>query len=155
MMVTERRESGVVTYVLQPDRSLDWRGNLRFLGLISAISLSIAGWFAWLGMWLILPFAGLELTALGFALYLVSVRGLDKEIVSIKGDKLEISKGRWKIESTTCLQRCWIQVRLVPAEYAWYPKRLMIRSHGRDIEIGGFLGGAEKEHLAGELKRNI
>jgi len=155
MVMTERVGDDAVIYVLRPDRSLDWQGNLRFFALISIVSLSIAGWFAWLGAWLILPFAGLELAALGFALYLVVVRGLDKETVSIEGDKLEICKGRWRIGSTTCLQRCWAQVRLEPAKHAWYPSRLMIRSHGKGTEIGSFLGKIEKEQLAGELKRNV
>lgn len=155
MIVTERVGKGAVTYVLRPNRSLDWRGNLRFLGLIAAVSLSIAGWFAWLGAWLILPFAGLELLALWFGLYLVAVRGLAKETILIDGDKLEICKGRWQIESRTCLQRCWAQVRLEPANHAWYPRRLMIRSHGTDTEIGSFLGDAEKEQLARELKRDV
>jgi len=141
--------------MLQPDRSLSWQGNLRFLGLFSMILLSIACWFAWLGAWLVLPFAGLELIALGFALYLVSIRGLDKETISIKGDMLEICKGRWKIESTTCLQRHWAKVELEPAQHEWYPVRLMIRSHGKGTEIGSFLGVAEKEQLARKLKRSV
>jgi uncharacterized membrane protein len=155
MVATERKQGGSVTYVLRPDRSLSWRGNLQFLGLISVVSLSIAGWFTWHGAWLILPFAGLELAALGTALYLVSVRGLDVETVLIDGDRLEICKGRWQIESKTCLQRCWAQVKLVPARHHWYPSRLMIRSHGKVTEIGSFLADDEKQHLARELMRNV
>ena len=155
MVMIERVGDDAVIYILRPDRSLSWRGNLRFMGLISTVSLSIAGWFAWLGAWFILPFAGLELTALGFALYLVSVRGLDKETVSIEGDKLEICKGRWRIDSTTCMQRCWVQVRLEPASHAWYPSRLMIGSHGKSTEIGSFLGRVEKERLAREIRLNL
>lgn len=155
MVMTERSAGGAITYVLKPDRSLSWQGNLRFFGLIATVSLGIAVWFAWLGAWFVLPFAGLELTALGFALYLVSARGLDKETISIEGDKLEICRGRWQIDSTTCLQRCWAQVRLEPAKHAWYPSRLMIRSHGKGTEIGSFLADEEKKQLAMELRRDV
>ena len=142
-------------YIIRPDRSLDWQGNLRFYGLISLVTAVIAVWFTWLGAWLILPFAGLELTALGFALYLVSARGLDTETISISGDKLEICKGRRRIMSTTCLQRCWARVMLEPASHAWYPYRLMIRSHGKGTEIGSFLTSEEKEKLARELRQSL
>jgi uncharacterized membrane protein len=155
VIVTERTGDGAVLYILRPDRSLDWRGNLRFYGLISLVSLCIACWFTWLGAWVVLPFAGLELLALGFALYLVSMRGLDMETIQIHGDRLEICKGRRQIESMTCLQPCWARVRLEPAVHTWYPSRLMIRSHGKGTEIGSFLGSEEKEKLAWELMHSL
>jgi uncharacterized membrane protein len=155
VIVTERTGDGAVVYILRPNRSLDWRGNLRFYGLISLVSLCIACWFAWLGAWIVLPFAGLELLALGLALYLVSMRGLDMETIEIQGDTLEICKGRRQIRSTTRLQRCWARVRLEPSAHTWYPSRLMIRSHGKGTEIGSFLGSEEKEKLAGELMHSL
>ena len=155
MVATERKQGGEVTYVLQPDRSLNWRGNLRFLALISAVSLSIAGWFTWQGAWIILPFAGLELTALAVALYVVSARGLERETISIADDRLEICKGRREIQYRTSLQRCWAKIRLEPASHAWYPSRLMIRSHGKSTEVGSFLADDEKQYLARELIQNV
>ena len=155
VIVTERTGKEAVMFILKPDRSLDWRGNLRFYGLISLVSLCIACWFAWLGAWVVLPFAGLELAALGFALYLVSVTGLEMETILIRGDNLEICKGRREIKSTTRFHRCWARVRLEPSGHSWYPSRLVIRSHGRGTEIGSFLAGDEKEQLASELKRSL
>jgi len=155
VVVTERIEGEVVTFVLQPNRSLDWRGNLRLFGLVSILLLGISGWFAWRGAWLVFPFAGLELVVFGFALYLVSVSGLNKETVSLKGDELEICKGRWQIESTICLQRHWAQVVLKRSVIGWYPSRLYIRSHGKENEIGGFLLEDERIRLAQDLKRHL
>jgi uncharacterized membrane protein len=145
----------MVLFILRPDRSLDWHGNLRFFGLISLVIFSISSWFAWLGAWLVLPFAGLELAALGAGLYLVSADGLETETISIRKDKLEICKGRRRIMSTTCLQRCWVKVRFEPAIHAWYPGRLVIRSHGKSTEIGSFLGSEEKERLARDLEHSV
>ena len=155
MIMTERTGEHKVLFILKPDRSLDWRGNLRFYGMISLISLCIAFWFTWLGAWVILPFAGLELAALGVALYMVSATGLDRETILIQGDHLEICKGRRQVESTTRLHRCWARVRLEPSGHSWYPNRLIIRSHGKGTEIGSFLAGDEKERLASELKRSL
>lgn len=126
---------------------------MQFLAWMSVVSLSIAAWFAWQGAWMVFPFAGIELTALAVALYLVSNRCMDKEVVSIDEETVEISKGRRQQESTTLLQRHWAQVHLEAADHGWYPSRLMIRSHGKGTEIGCFLDEDEREQLAGKLKR--
>ena len=34
---------------------------------------------------------------------------------------------------------------------SWYPARLVIRSHGREVELGRFLNEEEREQLAMEL----
>lgn len=155
MMVAEQFDQGVVRFTLQPNSSLSWQGNMKFLAWMAVVSLSIAGWFAWQGAWLIFPFAGIELIALGSALYLVSSRSLDREVLSIDRDTIEVCKGRWQVESTTCLQRHWVKVCLETAKHDWYPSRLLLRSHGKATEIGNFLDEDEREELAGRLKRVV
>lgn len=97
-MIDERLDNGVVTITIRPNSSLNWQGNLQFLAWMSAVSLSIAAWFAWQGAWLIFPFAGAELLALAYALYLVSSKSMNQETVSIDGDIVEICKGRREVK---------------------------------------------------------
>lgn len=155
MVMTEQQGQGVIRLILKPNRSLSWQGNKRFMVVISTISLGIAGWFAWLGAWLVLPFAGLELAALGFALYWVACQGLDTEVIIIDDDTVEICKGRRQVYSVTRLQRCWTRISLMPAYHEWYPNRLLIGSHGKHTEIGGFLSQPEKDSLVRELRQII
>lgn len=151
MIIAEQHEGGVVSFTLRPNSSLNWKGNSEFFVWMSAVSLSIAAWFAWQGAWIILPFAGLELAALAWGLYLASSQSMHKEVVSIDKEKVEICKGRRRLESRVSLRRHWAQARLEAADHGWYPRRLVIRSHGRATEIGRFLDETEREELAGRL----
>ncbi len=155
MIVAEQYEGGMVRFTLRPNSSLSWKGNSEFFAWMSAVSLSIAAWFAWQGAWIILPFAWLELAALALGLYMVSSRSLYKEVVSIDGGTVEICKGRRQLESRISVRRHWAQIRLEAAEYGWYPRRLFIRSHGQATEIGSFLNEVEREELAGKLKKIV
>ena len=117
------------------------------------VSFSIAIAFALQGAWLILPFAGLEMLVLGAALYVVARRGSCWQTVSIQGDQLEVVEHDSTNARQQVFQRAWAQVRLEQARIKGYPSRLTICSHGRAIEIGGYLADEEKEHLALELRQ--
>jgi len=106
-------------------------------------------------MWPILPFAGLEMLVLGWALH-VSLRRrhyfqtilLTDELVRVEtrdGQKLE------QIEFT----RHWARVTLRRADIRLHPSRLTIESHGRSCEVGSFLNEEERRALAGQLTRAI
>jgi len=42
----------------------------------------------------------------------------------------------------------WTKVRLEPGPHRGWPGKLLIGSHGRDIEIGAFLNEQERRELA-------
>lgn len=152
-VLDEHHEPGEIRLVLRPDRSMGWRGNQRFFIAISLVSMGIATGFALLGAWLVLPFAGMEMAVLALALYWVSGRGLETEVISIRDTAVVISKGRWQVDRVRQIPRAWMQVRHEPAGHHWYPSHLYLRSHGVDTEIGSFLAEAEREALAGRLKQ--
>ena len=143
---------GSSRFLIRPNCSLSWRGVVRFYIGMVAVSFSIAIAFALKGAWLILPFAGLEMLVLGAALYLVARRGCRWQTVSIQGDQLEIVEHDSTTARQQIFQRAWAQVRLEQARINGYPSRLTICSHGRAIEIGGYLADKEREHLALELR---
>ena len=58
--------------VFQPNRAVSWRTNQIFLLLIGSLSALIAGGFALLGAWMILPFAGVEILLLVSLLWYVN-----------------------------------------------------------------------------------
>ena len=143
---------GSSRFVIRPNRSLGWRGVVRFYIGMVVLSFGIAIAFAAKGAWLILPFAGVEMLVLGAALYLVARRGCSWQAVSIYSDHIEVVEHDTAGERRQTFQRAWAQVKLERARINGYPSRLTIRSHGRAIEIGAYLADAEKEHLALELR---
>ena len=52
-------------FIIRPNSSLSWRGNKIFFFILFSISFIIAISFAMVGMWMIIPFAGLEMLLLG------------------------------------------------------------------------------------------
>lgn len=142
-------------FILRPNHSLSWRGSLVFFGSLLLISSAISITFAFLGFWPVVPFAGLEMLALGVCLYLVACRCHECEVISINGDSIRIEKGRGYPRQQWTFGRLWARVVLERCPKAWYPSRLLIRSHGRTVEVGRFLHEEERQRLAAELTRSL
>jgi uncharacterized membrane protein len=51
--------------------------------------------------------------------------------------------------------RHWAHITLRVPFYALHPSRLTIESHGRSVEVGGFLNEEERRRLALRLKRLV
>lgn len=142
-------------FVLRPNRSLSWRGSLTFFLSLCVICGVIVISLTLMGFWLVLPFAGLELLALGSGMYVVSRRCQECEVISITGNTVKIEKGRHFPRERWTLARVWARVVLERCPVEWYPSRLLIRSHGRAVEIGRFLNEEERQRLAIELTRSL
>ncbi|MGI9304903.1 MAG: DUF2244 domain-containing protein [Gammaproteobacteria bacterium] len=142
-------------FVIRPNSSLSWRGNKLFFLSLFVVSFTIAVAFAWRGLWMVLPFAGFEMCLLGIALYLCAQRACRCEVVSISDDKVEVAVGRDKPEQRCIFDRYWSQVILIKSIVAGYPSRLLIRSQGREVEVGACLTNDERHDLASALRRAI
>ena len=142
-------------FVIRPNSSLSWRGNLLFFVIMVIISFGIAGVFAAMGYWVVFPFAGLEMAALGVALMLCSWRANQCEVVSISDDTVEVIAGRHKPERRYTFNRHWARVVLAPPVIKGYPNRLVLRSHGRELEVGACLNNEERQQLAQAIQKAL
>ncbi len=152
-MVTclERSDAQGVEFVLQPNRSLNWKAAQAAFFVICGFSAAIAGYFASLGAWLVLPFAGLEVLAMGLGLYLCALGTHRREILRIDAQHIVIQRGLHGPRHETRLPRAWARVVLASDARNWYPNRLLLRSHGRDTEVGKQLLDDERRQLAAAL----
>lgn len=82
--------------ILKPNCSASWRFNKQLIVAIGLLSAVIAGGFAAIGAWLILPFAGLEIAALSAALYWVNWHLHYRQVLWFEEDKLVIEEGYYK-----------------------------------------------------------
>ena len=120
-----------------------------FLAL-GGVSLGIAtAWGLIAGLWLVLPFAGLEVGALVLAFVWYARRVGDFERISLQDGKLvvEICE-RSRVERHEFNPQ-WARLVVAPGQDA----RLALRSHGRELEIGRHLDSGERRRLATELQR--
>ena len=142
-------------FIVRRNQSLSWRGNKVFIYFMAVVSLGIAGMFALQGLWLILPFAGLEMLALTFGLYMCSLRCLDQEVITIDDRQVTIEKGRHKPRENWQLDRTWIQLELIRSPLQSHPSKLLIRSKGKETEIGKCLTNDERNSLSDSLAKAL
>lgn len=124
---------------------------LFFLGIL-LLTMSIATTFAWLGAWLVLPFAGLEMLVLAGVLNIMDIRARRYEVVEIHPERVDVVRSDGRAEQTFTFQRYWVRARMVRAGRGTR-ERLVLHSHGAGVEVGGFLDEHERRALAGEFSR--
>ena len=142
-------------FIIMPNRAMPWSQLVWIYAVFAGFTLGIAAGFFARGFILILPFAGLELLALGGALYISARRGGVREVITISAETVRVETGRDQPEHCHEFKRPWARVVLRRSWNNRYPSRLLIRSHGRAVEIGRFLNEGERLSLARQLRNMI
>jgi uncharacterized membrane protein len=142
-------------FELSPNCSLTKRTAAFFYVSIFALTILIAGSFAALGLWPILPFAGLELAALAWALALSLRRGRVREYIRIGESDVEVRRSDGSRDEQFTFARPWARVELRQAPYRSWPSRLMVGTMGRSVEVGAFLTETERRRLRMRLAELI
>jgi uncharacterized membrane protein len=140
---------------ISPNCSLTPRGALAFFGAVCLGSFGVAGILALLGYWPVLPFAGLEMAVLGWALKTSLARRHHHELITISESEVRITSRGPAAEREVVFPRHWAQVKLRRPVSRLHPSRLTIESHGRRCEVGGFLTEEERRGLGERLTRLI
>ena len=146
MECSELPHAAEFSRVARRNNSLTSTGRLLGFAFIFVVSVGIACAFAYLGAWLILPFAGLEMLVLYWAFWYMERHAADYERIVIDGDRVEVEiceAGRAWSHELSCY---WAQV-VVGGDGG----RLALRSHGREVVIGRHLNNAQRLVLAREL----
>lgn len=137
-----------VTVWLRPNRALSKRHLRRLVLALAAAALGTA----WLGSFqgnVYAPlFALIEVPAVAFALGLAWRAGDRGERITLDADALEVCAfpgGR----AGTRFPSYWVRVQLRPGHGR---QRLLLASHGRELEVGAFLADAEREELLRRLR---
>jgi uncharacterized membrane protein len=139
--------------VISPNASMSCGQMCVFLLSMFLVSSMIALGFAWVGLWLVLPFAGLEMLVLAVAFYSVLKKSQCREVVYVDHDNVTVQSGRRGPEQQCIFLRAWTQVQLVSPSIRGYPSRLLLRCGGRQVEIGACLTEDEREALGERLNQ--
>jgi len=124
-----------------------------FMVAAGVIMAGIAGGFAALGLWLVLPFSGAEWLLLAYGFWFSFRSAAVREVITITEAAVLVEKGRGKPEECYRFQRAWVSLDWVKPEIKGHPSRLSFRLHGKAIEVGRFLVESEREALARELRQ--
>lgn len=134
---------------VRPNQSLSWRASRHIIAFLAMVTLGIAASFAALGLWPILPFAGLETGLVAWAIWSVQRRLHLHEIIEISESAIRIlERGPRHIRERFFCPRAWAFV--VERKGAWrgHPSRVFVLCQGREWEIGRSLPGEERSRLA-------
>ncbi len=140
---------------LAPNCSLTPHGAAVFVGSIALLVFAVAIFFAWRGFWPVLPFAGLEVGLLAWAVRASMRSGARREVIVVSDATVVIeqsSAAGWK---RAVFPRHWARVKLRDPQRSAHPSRLTIESHGRACEVGRFLTEEERRGLALRLQRLV
>ena len=146
-------ESPRKNWLMKRNCSLSPRQVGWFYLSIVILSFAIASFFAWQGAWLVLPFSGLEVAILGWALLYYARHASDYEHVGLEDGALVIEQVSVNQQVRHVLNPQWVRVE--PGMPQSEPLRELIALHsgGRVVRIGRFLDPAGRRRLANELSR--
>ena len=144
-MVKTDIDKTTATITLSPNRSVDWKEVKYWLAFLSMPALIIAiGWLV-VGVWIILPFAGLELGLLAYFMYKVCYQNYRVQTITIEGHKVIVEAGIHQVKQVQSfsLPDCYLSVKkpVSPMETL----ELTLVGENRSSTIGDFLNPIDRE----------
>lgn len=146
-----RRTEG--TILLQPNNSMSWRINLLLFGAMTILSMTIAIGFLIAGASIILPFSLLELLALFIATYYCLWQRQRKELITFDEHQVIVQKGFYRPQAIHRYHRLWCQLIIRRPTHPWKTPAVLLRSHGKELELGSFLNQQDKAILIERLEQ--
>lgn len=137
--------------VIGPNASLTGTQAALFMLWMCSLCFGIAAFFAWRGYWMVLPFAGLEMLALGAGLWW-SLRGnAYREVITLEPDMIRFETGRRRVEQRWEFPRAWTRLQLEPETPAGR-SHLWLAYAGARCEVGACLGEDDRVALARRIR---
>ena len=137
---------------LQPNCSLKPAGATLLFVATCLFSMGFALFFVFRGFWPVLPFAALEMLALGLALKASMRRGNYSQTVLITDSQISVvTRSRHGAQKQE-FARHWAKVRLRSPPRRHGTSQLTIESRGRAYEVGSFLTEEDRYRLAERLR---
>jgi uncharacterized membrane protein len=118
---------------------------------LCVVSLAIGSIFWWLGATLVLPFAWLELAAVGAAFVVYARHAADGETISLKGRQLVV-----ELENAGRLERAEFDREWVRVEPSAADRSLIeVSGRGRTVNVGRYVRPELRPALAREIRRAL
>jgi uncharacterized membrane protein len=149
------RETAAGHIILSPNMSARWQTTKYFLYIVSTFTLTIAISFAAIGLWMILPFAGIEVLALLIVMYRVSKKCYRKEVISLNTETITVEQGQDKPHTHWHSELFWTRLIVQSSGHPWHSDKLYLRGRYDQIEIGAFLNDEDKRALVKELRNYV
>lgn len=151
-MVTIEDIEGERRLIAQPNRSASWQLNKLIIVAFGVWWSAIAGLFAYRGLWPIVPFAGLEIAGLGFALYYVCWKLQQRHVLHFRDTDLTLEKGAYYPRFTWQFARDAVSLSVEVQHHPWDAPKIFLCSSDQQIPLGNFLGKDDSRKLLALLR---
>ncbi len=142
--------------VLRPNCSLSRTHACWFIAVLALADLALVALCLIHGAWPVAPYLLFQFVLLGGVVWVLRRRAANtREIITLDENSLHIERCAGRRTETISLSRYWARVVLQPARYHGHASRLLLRSHGREIEIGAALAEEQRRRLARNLKQAV
>lgn len=140
-----------VRLVVQGNQSMSWKANLWLAASLGGVTMSLAIALASFGLWMVIPFAGLEVLVIITCLYLTLKRLGRREVITVDPQAIRLEWGYDGPEKSVNLPRQWSQLRYHCADNPFDVGDLSLGAHGQRYRLGVALGREEKKSLHSAL----
>lgn len=152
MITRQQHSKGSQCLILAPNRSADWQANQRLILVVALCSAVIAGTFTYIGAWVILPFAGVEVLGLSAALYWVNWHQYYRQVLWFEGSELRIEKGFYRPSHCWRWQRQHTAIHVSESSISGNPLTIYLAQGCLRVPIGEFLSADDCQVLLHTLK---
>lgn len=143
------------TIRLTPNRSASWAHTKYLMMAMVFFVMVIALAWAFVGAWVILPFAGLEVGLLVFIMYRVSKSTYKAELITISKDAVTFVKGRIPLKrfrEEHHFSRDDLHIEVIETENNWHLPDIRLVTTELSVSVGTFLNLPDREALAEHLR---
>lgn len=140
-----------VRWLLKRNCALTPRQCLIAFGLASGVALLVASFFWAIGVRMVLPFAVLELSALGLAFLWYARHATDREVLMLDARRLVVEWEQGGAVERRELARPWLRVADLPHDRAL----VELRAGSARVQVGRYARPEQRRQLARELRRAL
>lgn len=123
---------------------------------VVAISFAFGVAFATKGLWMVLPFVGLEVLAVAAAFFCYGRHALDYERIDLKGGMMQVERREGRRTMAVHFEAAWVRVEVAGrASGPGGRVRVELVSKGRRVEVGRYLVDERRAQLGRELRGHL
>lgn len=119
---------------------------------MAGVALIIATMWAFFGIWIVFPFAGIEVGLLCYMLYRVSKNTYRTQTLSFEKDFVHIQSNH-KATSPITLNRKDTHLEMSESPRDWYLPQLVLVTPDHHVPVGDFLNQTDRHQLYEEIKK--
>lgn len=140
---------------LLPNRSASWSDTKWLMLVMVFFVMVIAIAWAFVGAWVILPFAGIEVGLLAYIMYRVSLSTYRLEEIVITSEFITINRGRLPLSSfkeSLQLKRDNLHIEITETENDWHLPKIAFVTPQQTVDVGAFLSLQDRKALTEHLQ---